>query len=181
MIVALTGTPGTGKSSVAEELKKRGYRVESVNELADRFGCVVGIEEDVRIVDVERLAEEVEHLKDDETIIIEGHLSHLLNPDVTIVLRCHPEKLKKRLESRGWRKDKVLENLEAEIVDSILMEAMGNRKVYEIDATDLTPQELADIIEEILENGEEYKDKYKPGKIDWIMEVGDRIERYMRF
>ena len=180
MIVALTGTPGTGKSSVAEELKRRGYRVESVNELADKFGCVVGIEDNVRIVDVERLAEEIEHLRG-EMIIVEGHLSHLLNPDVTIVLRCHPEKLKKRLENRGWRKEKVLENLEAEIVDSILMEAMGNRKVYEIDATDLMPKELADIIEKILKNGEEYKEKYRPGKIDWIMEVGDRIERFMRF
>ena len=180
MIVALTGTPGTGKSSVAEELKRRGYRVESVNELADKFGCVVGIEDNVRIVDVERLAEEIEHLRG-EMIIVEGHLSHLLNPDVTIVLRCHPEKLKKRLESRGWRKEKVLENLEAEIVDSILMEAMGNRKVYEIDATDLMPKELADIIEKILKDGEEYKEKYRPGKIDWIMEVGDRIERFMRF
>jgi adenylate kinase len=181
MIVALTGTPGTGKSSVAEELRRRGYRVESVNELADKFGCVVGMEDDVRIVDVERLAEEIEPLRAEDLIIVEGHLSHLLNPDVTIVLRCHPEKLKKRLERRGWRKDKVLENLEAEIVDSILMEAMGNRKLYEIDATDLTPHELADIIEKILENGEEYKEKYKPGKIDWIMEVGDRIERFMRF
>lgn len=166
---------------MAEELRKRGYRVESVNELADRFGCVVGIEEDVRIVDVERLADEIEPLRDAGLIIVEGHLSHLLNPDVTIVLRCHPEKLKNRLEKRGWRKDKVLENLEAEIVDSILMEAMGNRRVYEIDATELTPQELADIIQEILENGEELKDRYKPGKVDWIMEVGDRIERFMRF
>ncbi len=181
MIVALTGTPGTGKSSVAEELRRRGYRVESVNELADKFGCVMGIEDDVRIVDVERLAEEIEHLRGEEITIVEGHLSHLLNPDVTIVLRCHPEKLKKRLESRGWRKDKVLENLEAEIVDSILMEAMGNRKLYEIDATDMTPQELADVIEEILKDGEENKDRYRPGKIDWIMEVGDRIEKFMRF
>jgi|Deesub1362B_J571_1020462.scaffolds.fasta_scaffold00140_23 adenylate kinase len=181
MIVALTGTPGTGKSSVAEELRKRGYRVDSVNELADKFGCIVGIEDDVRIVDVEKLADRIEPLRAEGLIIVEGHLSHLLNPDMTIVLRCHPEKLKKRLESRGWRKDKVLENLEAEIVDSILMEAMGNRKLYEIDATDLTPQELADVIEEILKDREEYKDRYKPGKIDWIMEVGDRIEKFMRF
>ena len=36
-VVAITGTPGTGKTTVAEILRKRGYRVFSVNELAEEL------------------------------------------------------------------------------------------------------------------------------------------------
>ena len=39
-VVAITGTPGVGKSTVAEELKRRGYTVLSVNKLAEDFNCI---------------------------------------------------------------------------------------------------------------------------------------------
>ena len=177
MLVALTSTPGVGKTTVAEILRARGYRVESVSELAEKFDCIIGEEDDSKIVDVEELAEKLES-PEDEVVILEGHLSHLLNPDRVIVLRCNPIVLKERLESKGWSEEKVLENVEAELIDAILVEAMEEcREVYEIDTTDLSPKEVADSIEEILK-GE--GDKYKPGGIDWISEVGDRIEELMR-
>ncbi len=176
MLVALTGTPGAGKTTVADILSARGYRVESVNELAERFGTV-SEEDDSKIVDVEGLAEKLK-LPEDEVIILEGHLSHLLNPDVVVVLRCNPILLKERLKSKGWSEEKVLENVEAEIVDTILIEAMEEcGDVYEIDTTGLSPEKVADAVEEIL-TGE--RDKYKPGRIDWISEVKDRIEELMR-
>ncbi|AEA46316.1 adenylate kinase family protein [Archaeoglobus veneficus] len=177
MIVALTGTPGVGKTTVADILRARGYRIESVNELAEKYDCVIGEEDDSKIVDIEELAEKLE-FPDNELVILEGHLAHLLNPDVAIVLRCNPLILKDRLQSKGWSEEKVLENVEAELIDAILVEAMDEcSEVYEIDTTDLNPEEVARVVEMILK-GE--GDRYRPGKIDWISVVGDRIEELMR-
>lgn len=178
-VVAITGTPGTGKTTVANILRRRGYRVLSVNELAERLDCIIGEEEGCKIVDVERLAERVRSILPKGLVLLEGHLSHLLNPDKVIVLRCNPVELKRRLESKGWPEEKVLENVEAEIVDSILIEAIEScDEVYEIDTTEMSPEEVADAIELLIRG--EAKDRFKPGKIDWISAIGDRIEEFMR-
>jgi len=176
MLVALTGTPGVGKTAVAEILKARGYCVESVNELAEKYECIIDEEDNSKIVDVEELAEKLK-FPENKVVILEGHLSHLF-ADVAIVLRCNPLTLKERLRSKGWNEEKVLENVEAEFVDTILIEAIeGCEEVYEIDTTDLIPGEVVDAVESIL-RGE--NSKYIPGKIDWISEVGGRIEELMR-
>ncbi|RLI75848.1 NMP kinase [Archaeoglobales archaeon] len=176
MKIALTGTPGCGKSETARELKKRGYIVVKVEELARKFDCVIEENKEI-VVDVEKLAKKF--AKTDFGGIVEGHLSHLLNPDLTIVLRCNPLILKERLEKRGWDTDKILENVEAELVDVILVEALKNKNVYEIDVTNISVKEVANIIEKLVK-GEE-TNKFKPGKIDWIAEIDDRIEEFVRF
>ncbi len=176
MLIALTGTPGVGKTTVARVLMKRGYRVLSVNELAEKFNCVIGEEEGCKVVDVEKLAEEVRKIVRGVTIV-EGHLSHLLKPNVAIVLRCNPIELKRRLESKGWSEEKVLENVEAELIDVILVEALEEvGEVYEIDTTNSSPDEVANAVEEILKGR---GDRYRP-KIDWISEIGDRIDEVIR-
>lgn len=177
MKIALTGTPGCGKSEVTKELKKMGYKVVKVEELARKFDCVIEEENNEVVVDVKALAKKF--AKTDFDGIIEGHLSHLLNPDITIVLRCNPLVLKERLEKKGWNADKILENVEAELVDVILVEALENKNVYEIDTTNRSVGEVANIVENLIK-GEE-TDKFKPGKIDWIAEIGDKIEEFVRF
>ena len=159
MRIAVTGTPGTGKSS-ATALLSDTYTVYSVKELAERYGCGEQEGEEV-LVDIECLNEKVEC----EDCIIEGHLSHLLNPDIIIILRCHPEVLKKRLEPRGYGEEKLRENMEAEAIDIILEEAMEMGKpVFEIDSTDRRPKETAEAIKEITRGK---TGNYEAGKIDW--------------
>ena len=172
-MIALTGTPGCGKSKVAEELKKRGYKVKSVIELAKENNCILRQEGDEYVIDVDKLAE----IEFDG--IVEGHLSHLLNPEKVIVLRCNPLVIKQRLIERGWSKEKIMENVEAELVDVILIEALDScNDVYEIDVTDMSVEQVADAIEEILAGK---GDKYRPGKVDWLSKLGDRIEEVARF
>jgi len=181
-VIAITGTPGVGKSTVAKILQRKGYKVFSVNKLAEELDCIIGEEEGCKIVDVDELAERIRDVLPKGTVFLEGHLSHLLNPDTIIVLRCNPIVLKERLEGKGWREDKVLENVEAEIVDSILIEALETGKeVYEIDTTNMKPEDVADAIEKIAKGDEGARKKFKPGKIDWISQVGDKIEKLMRF
>lgn len=55
-----------------------------------------------------------------------------------LVLRLDPSILYKRLRARGWTRQKIWENTEAEIIDISLQESLhllGRRRVNEIDTT----------------------------------------------
>ncbi len=171
-MIALTGTPGTGKSAVAEILKRKGYRVISVTELARLHDCILDESGEEVVVDVEKLSK----FRFDG--VVEGHLSHLLSPDLAIVLRCNPLVLKKRLSGRGWSEEKVMENVEAELLDVILVEALEEcSEVCEVDTTNLSVEEVAEIAEKIIV-GE--RESYKPGKIDWLSVLEDRLDEVVR-
>jgi len=164
MKIAITGTPGVGKTKVAEKLKKKGYRVISINDIYEKF--VVGYDEkrQSKIVDEEEMDEYIKTIKEEDILFIEGHLSHLLGVDVVILLRCHPDFLKKRLEKRGWNKRKIRENLEAEALDIILDKSLQRHEIiWEIDTTSKNVEEVVNEIERIVK-------EFPPpsyGKIDW--------------
>ena len=163
MKVSLTGTPGVGKTSVANELKRRGYRILRIENIADKFTIGYDDERECKIVDEDALNKYVSKLKDG-IIIIEGHLSHLLDVDAVIILRCHPEELKKRLRMKGWGEKKIKENVEAEALDIILQRALEkHEKIWEIDTTNKSVDETANKIERILKG----KIPCNYGKIDW--------------
>ncbi len=168
MIVLLTGTPGTGKSSVAKILSKiTNSKLISINALK---GIYSGVDEEreSKIVDLEKLETKLGDMINGDAVI-EGHLSHLLPlGDIVIVLRTHPEELKKRLDKKGFGNEKIQENLEAEALDVCLIEAMEKHKeVYEVNTTGKKPEETASEIKEIL-GGK--KDEFRPGRFDWSEE-----------
>ncbi|RLI84468.1 NMP kinase [Archaeoglobales archaeon] len=188
MIVALSGTPGTGKTSVADHLSSF-YEVRSVSDLAKKMDCILDEEDEngkVLVIDTECLSKKISSFRGkykDEVLVIEGHLAHLLPSDVIIVLRCNPIKLKERLSKKEWTTEKVLENVEAELLDVILVEALEtSNNVYEIDTSDKTIKKVSEIVVEIIEvvkRGKELKN-FKPGKIDWIAEVGEKVDEITR-
>ena len=70
--------------------------------------------------------------------------------------------------------------MEAEALDVILSEAVeihGMRKVFEVDTTDRSVEEVAEIVEGLI-RGKVDKENYRPGKIDWseylVMNDGTR-------
>ena len=146
MMCGITGTPGTGKSAIGTELESRGYRV---IHLATTIGpYVTGVDEDrdAQIVDVERWADEFVPIDG----FVEGHLAHYLPCDKIIVLRCRPDVLRTRLAMRKYREEKIRENIEAEALDSILIETdeiFEPGQILEIDTTERTSQACAEIIE----------------------------------
>ncbi|MCK5309592.1 MAG: adenylate kinase family protein [Thermoplasmata archaeon] len=168
MYIILTGTPGTGKTTVAKILASRGYATITVEELAREHGCLEEVDKDLE-VDVDALAKVIS--QPEEPIILEGHLAHFLPGQMNIVLRCHPDIIRTRLEARGYDSEKVRENVEAEAIDIILSESIKKCLfVFEIDATKLPLDKIADSIERIM-NGE--IDDYSPGKVDWSKVVMD--------
>lgn len=157
MRIAITGTPGTGKTEAAAALaRKLGYSLVDLNEFAEKHNLVVGKDEerDSLIVDEKRLADKSENIEDNS--IIEGHLAHFCRADLVIVLRTSPRELRQRLDSKGWPSAKIKENLEAERMGVCLGEALdrhGRSKVIEVDTTGRKAEEVADeIVEAVSSN-----------------------------
>ncbi len=164
MYVALTGTPGAGKSSVSSALARRGHTVVDLHALAQRMGLLEGGSGGTPEVDLDLLARHLPPEGDTQLILV-GHYAHLLDVGRAIVLRCHPEVLRGRLEARGWPPEKVHENVEAEAIDYVTVEALGaGVPTYEIDTTHLSPWAAADAVEVILDGS---GGAYLPGAVDW--------------
>ena len=164
MQIALTGTPGTGKTTVAALLP---YRVVDINALV-KAGMNFGIDPERGCLDadMDALAEHLATLDSDDTTILEGHFSHHF-ADWSIVLRLSPSVLGPRLEARGYSVQKKRENLEAEALDVILVEAVELcGRVDEIDTTEKSPQEVAELVARIIQG----KLNLAPGQADWLYE-----------
>src|SRR5659263_313322 len=150
MIIAQTGTPGTGKKTVCEIIKehsqyRKKLRIIDVNRLVLGEKLNTGKDEarDTYEADMDKLEERVKQEIGKKTpgvdVILEGHLSHLLPADAVIVLRAHPVALRKRLGKRKkYSFKKVKENANAEALDVILVEStQGNKNVFEINTTNM--------------------------------------------
>lgn len=164
MRIALTGTPGTGKTTVAALLP---YGVIDINALV-KAGLNLGIDPERGCLnaDMDALARCLEEMDPEKTSILEGHFSHHF-ADWCIVLRLAPNELRKRLEARGYSREKIRENLEAEALDVILVEATELcSRVDEIDTTGKTPQEVAWLVIRIVKGELELP----PGQVDWLID-----------
>jgi adenylate kinase len=166
--IFITGTPCTGKTTVASKLNGR---VIKINDLARSHDFIMGVDEQngYEIIDIEKLSDYVDEMIENtkELLIFEGHVSHLLDgADMVIVLRVHPEILRKRLEARNYSASKIRENLEAEALGVCSAEAYERygEKVSEIDASDLTVDEVAGEIQKVIAG----EINYPVGEIDFM-------------
>lgn len=171
MKIALTGTPGTGKTELSKILAGKGYEIIDLNKIIFENKWDLGFDEEYQstIANLLKLNAYVSEYPDDDKLhIFEGHLSHLLDLDTAIVLRTHPEELEKRLREREFPPAKIRENIEAEALAVITTEAIGNfANIYEVDTTELSLEEAAVVVERILTEPEFAKD-YKPGRFNWL-------------
>ncbi|MEA4978252.1 MAG: adenylate kinase family protein [Methanomassiliicoccaceae archaeon] len=172
MIIAITGTPGTGKSELGKELARRNLNVIFLTDFIRENGLLGEYDGEMGSynVETEELDEALaEYGGSSETYYAEGHLSHFLTCSAIIVIRCSPEVLAGRLEARGYSQEKVKENVQAEVLDVILCEAdSADIPVYELDSTSHTVGELSDSVLEIADGKVE---KYLPGNTDWTGDI----------
>lgn len=162
MIITITGTPGTGKTTVSDNLQVPAIHLtefvkeEGLGEQKEEF------EVDIPAM-VKALKEEIEEYDD---IVIEGHLAHYFPSDICVVLRCDPKVLDERLQERDYSQTKVRENLESEALDIVLAQAIEHQeKVVEIDTTELSKEEVVDQIERKMQEWPEVESSY--GQVDW--------------
>jgi len=154
--VAVTGTPGTGKTT-ATELLDTEYEVIHLNDVIREQGLTTGHDDDrdSAIADIDALKE---WLAGRDDIVFESHLAHQFPADRVVVLRCHPETIEQRLRERGESAASAAENAESEALDVILAEAVdihGEASVYEIDATEQSPEAVAAAIQAVLDGERE--------------------------
>ena len=162
--VALTGTPGTGKTTVARHLD-RSYRTAEVAEVALRFGTGHATPQGV-IVDLAATHRAWRAKRDPPADVMVGHLAHLLPIRDVIVLRCHPRELARRLaHSRRSTEQERHANLVAEATDAILVEAVQlRRRIWEIDTTGRTAVSVARDVDRRLRT----RGRPSYGRVDWL-------------
>ena len=170
--IAITGSPAVGKSTVSQVLKGQGWDVLSVRELAKQYDCEGDFDEtmDSLEIDVHKLSECYQPV-DDEDVIIDGHLSHFLDVDAIIILRCDPEQLRSRLEMRDYDERKINANVEWELLSgtwSELMEFDIDVPILELDCTDMPPAKAAEEIVAWKNSGFTMKNVEKIAAIDWL-------------
>jgi adenylate kinase len=160
MRVAVTGTPGTGKTSATRLLESADGGAHSVihlNELIESDEALWTERDDDRgslVADLEAIADRL----GDWDGILESHLAHYFDADRVVVLRCAPELLEDRLTDRGEPPAKARENAESEALDVILSEAVerfGREHVHEIDTTEREPEAVAEEIAAVVDGDRE--------------------------
>ena len=161
-VIFISGTPCTGKTTVATSLNdylaENGFdsKLIKINDFAIENDLVLGEDPDkfYKVIDIDKLNEclneEIGH--NSGILIVEGHLSHLCEgADKMIVLRLNPSILKGRLEERNYSESKIQENLEAEALAVCSAEAyeIYGDETSEIDASDKSIEEIRDLILDI--------------------------------
>ena len=184
MILAISGVPATGKTSVAELLVKNlnkdakkaadKYKFVKLNDLVKKAGAQVGYDSKRHstIIGITKLKDGLKELTDKHTnIVMEGHFAHLLQADMVIILRCEPKTLERRLKGKYDWPTKVTENAEAELMGIITDEALPMHKVgtiFEVDTTKRTAEQTAEIVKKILEGNERARLENAVGGLDWM-------------
>jgi adenylate kinase len=129
--IIVTGTPGTGKTTVAKKLAKLlNADYVDVNQVIKTHELSEGYDRKRRckIIDTKRLNKWLGKIieKSKDFCVIDSHLSHYLPKEIVskcIVTKCNLKLLSMRLKRRGYPTAKVKENLECEIFDICLTEA----------------------------------------------------------
>jgi adenylate kinase len=175
----VTGTPGTGKTIFSTTLAKQtGAQCLSLGEYVVEHQLFKGIDRKrkTKIVDVPKARSHLKRfISKHDLLIVDSHIPEGIVPnDATIivfVLRCNPRILESRLSRRRWSREKVRENVIAEMVDSCFIAALSNydrRKVLQLDTSHRNVKRSVLLARKILLNPKSYKDS----SIDWLAKMG---------
>ena len=161
-LVAVTGTPGTGKSTIARKLSLLlHYAYLDDSNLIKTAKLAKGYDKrrKTAIVDASLFACEVLKVRDllakqgIKGIIVDSHLSHFLPPRAVsgcVVLTCDIAVLARRLAKKGFNNAKIRENLDAEIFDAILLEAAElGQKVIKFDTTKIAEKGVKNLAKQL--------------------------------
>ena len=180
-VIAISGTPGVGKSSVAKTVSRiLGAEVIDLSELVVRKNLYSGYDEERRsyVVDEALVRKELRTLlsrcggEGKEYLVVEGHYAEIVEDkdlEILVVLRIDPRELVKRLCMRGWGLEKSLENGEAEYMGICLHNALEEHPREKVCEIDVTGEDLDLVVKKIIDlvRSKEKCDLY----IDWTQTI----------
>ena len=154
--ILITGTPGTGKTTLGRELAlKSGLRYVNVSEFAKQQELFDGWDEKLNchILDEDGIVDELEPQMGEGGNVVDYHGSEFFPQrwfDVVFVLRTDNTVLYERLEARDYSAEKVQENVQCEIFQTLLEEA---RDSYDLEIvhelTSNVPEDMERNLEQI--------------------------------
>ncbi|MCG3226734.1 MAG: dephospho-CoA kinase [Candidatus Heimdallarchaeota archaeon] len=158
--ILITGTPGTGKSTIAQMFQKEGFTVIDVGKYAKEHSLFDYYDEerDTYVVDDDLITEAMIELveKNDSSLplILDGHVVELPPLFLThcIVLRCSIRLLRQRLVERDYMSSKVDENVQAEIMEVILsdmLELYGPENVSVVYTDSAVDESFSDVLSKV--------------------------------
>ena len=176
-VILITGTPCVGKTTTAKALAAKLPNSQYINltDYAKANNLIVGEdrERNTAIINEEAMQEklgETINASEHANIIIDGHYASAVTPTEHVaqvfVLRRDPRELKVFMERAGYSGSKMWENLQAEIIDVVLGEAVEVHagRVCELDVTGKT---VDAVVGEILDVLEKRKTCFV-GVVDWL-------------
>jgi len=183
MSLVITGNPGVGKHTIANEImKNEDYDLLDINKIAIESNNIEKDEISFE-VDVENLKKYMKNLLTSKSLIV-GHLAPYVieksDFNVAIILRKNPYKLAEIYQIRKYSNEKAKENLGSEILGIIAHDTIskfGDEKTLQIDNTKLTPQETIKKIQLMIENGN------NSDEVDWLSEIKQKndLEKFFDY
>ncbi|MHA2397434.1 MAG: adenylate kinase family protein [Promethearchaeota archaeon] len=194
IFIIISGTPGCGKTSVANKLIKLiDGKIISLNELVTSSDLSFEFDEErkTHIVDFQTflplILQKINEIKLEKPqfLIIESHFSDIIPDkfiDYIFILRCDPDELKKRLKKRNYDLNKIKENVQAEILGNCANYFVNKhlkKPLLEIDTTDLTIDLVANTMKNIILK-EIDESLFKIGGVDWLEKLfqEDRLNEF---
>jgi adenylate kinase len=189
-VILITGTPAVGKTTTAKALAAK-LNAEYINltDFAKTHNLTLGedAERDTLIVDDENFQQTLTEAIDaspNQNIVVDGHYAAAVTPiefvPQVFVLRRNPKELKVLMEQKGYTGTKMWENLQAEIIDVCLGEAVEVHagRVCELDVTGKTTEEIVEDIVAVLEK----RKTCMVGTIDWmgVLEKEGILDQYLK-
>ncbi|TKR92414.1 hypothetical protein L596_007070 [Steinernema carpocapsae] len=147
--ILITGTPGTGKSSLLDMLKMDHPELRSIdiNDEAEVNGCYAEFDErrNCKVIDDDLLIDAIDDRMSEEEggYVIDYHATSFFPEryfDIIVVLRTDNTLLFDRLTARGYSAEKIRENVECEIFGTIadeVKEYYPNGRILEVESNTL--------------------------------------------